>query len=141
MLDLPDGKPRAFSPEGYRSFSRGVSPDGKFVLAEGPDRRRYLYPIEGGEPTPIPGLAADDTPEQWTADGRSLYVSRRRDIPSHVQTLDLATGRRSPWRDLAPADGSGVVDVAPIIPTPDGGSYIYGYSRTCPICTSSRTSR
>jgi Tol biopolymer transport system component len=130
LIDLPDGKPRAISPEGYRSFSRGVSPDGTFVLAEGPDHRRYLYPIAGGEPTAIPGLAPDDTPQQWTADGRSLYVCRRRDIPAHVVTLDLATGRKSPWRDLAPADGSGIVDVAPVIATPDGTSYIYGYSRT-----------
>jgi Tol biopolymer transport system component len=130
LLDLPDGKPRAFTPDGYRAFSRGVSPDGKFVLAGGPDGRRYLYPIEGGEPTPIPGLASDDTPEQWTADGKSLYVSRRRDIPSRVVILDLATGRKSPWKELAPADGSGIVDIAPIIATPDGTSYVFGYSRT-----------
>jgi Tol biopolymer transport system component len=129
-VDLPEGKPRAISPEGYRSFSRGVSPDGRFVVAEGPDRRRYLYPAAGGEPVAIPGLEPDDTPERWTADGKSIFVSRRRDVPSMVALLDLATGRKTPWKTLTPSDGSGIVDIAPVIPTPDGASYVFGYSRT-----------
>ena len=29
-----------------------------------------------------------------------------------------------------PADGAGIVDIAPVIPTPDGSAYVYGYSRT-----------
>ena len=29
-----------------------------------------------------------------------------------------------------PADGSGIVDIAPIITTPDGASYVYGFQRT-----------
>src|SRR5262249_51176821 len=56
VWDLSGGKPHAISPEGYRSFSRTVSPDGKLVAARGPDQRLYLYPLAGGEPSPIPGL-------------------------------------------------------------------------------------
>ena len=29
-----------------------------------------------------------------------------------------------------PSDGSGIQDIAPVIPTPDGQEYVYGYSRT-----------
>ncbi|HEY7574157.1 MAG TPA: hypothetical protein VIB08_03285, partial [Thermoanaerobaculia bacterium] len=130
LMDIAGGAPRALSPEGYRSFSRGVSPDGKFVLAVGPDRKRYFYPLDGGEPTPVNGLATDETPSGYSADGRFLYVCRRQDIPAKVSRLEIATGRREHWKDLAPADGAGIVDISPVIPTPDGNAYVYGYSRT-----------
>jgi Tol biopolymer transport system component len=59
VRDFAGGKPRAISPEGY--FQVGISaPDGTWTIAVGPDRRRYLYPIAGGEPTPIPGLDPQD---------------------------------------------------------------------------------
>jgi hypothetical protein len=29
-----------------------------------------------------------------------------------------------------PSDGSGIQDIAPVIPTPGGQEYVYGYSRT-----------
>src|SRR5262249_35436404 len=64
-LDVSGGQPRAISPEGYRSFLRSVSPDGKFVASQGPDRRVYLYPLNGGEPTPLPDLSSRDIPIRW----------------------------------------------------------------------------
>ncbi len=109
---------------------RSVSPDGKLFAVTGPDRRRYFYPLEGGEPQPIPGLAADEGPAGWSEDGRFLYVFRRRDIPGRVFRLEVATGRRELWKELTPVDGAGIQDISPIIPTPDGQAYVYGYSRT-----------
>jgi len=130
LLEVAGGAARPLTPEGYRLVGRSVSPDGKRVIVLGPDRRRYFYPLEGGEPQPIPGLAADETPTGWSGDGRFLYVFRRREVPAHVSKLDIATGKKEPWRDLMPADGAGIVDIAPVIPTPDGSAYVYGYSRT-----------
>jgi Tol biopolymer transport system component len=130
LIDLPDGRPRAFTPEGYRTFSQGISPDGRLVVVVGPDRRRYLYPLEGGEPTPLPGLSFDETPAQWSADGRYLYVYRRRDVPAKVWKLEIATGKRELWKEVMPADGAGIATVAPVIPTPDGRAYVYSYFRT-----------
>jgi Tol biopolymer transport system component len=130
LLDLAGGNPKALTPEGYRIISRTISPDGKRIAVIGPDRKRYFYPLEGGEPDPIAGLLPDETPAGWSGDGRSLYVFRRRDIPAKVWKLDMATGKREPWKELMPADGAGIVDIAPVIPTPDGQAYVYGYSRT-----------
>ena len=130
LMDTAGGGPRAFTPEGYRLVPRTVSPDGKRVVVLGPDKKRYFYPLEGGEPQPIPGLAQDETPTGWSSDGRFLYVFRRRDVPARVSKLDVTTGKREPWRELMPADGSGIVDIAPVISTPDGQAYVYGYSRT-----------
>jgi hypothetical protein len=47
-----------------------------------------------------------------------------------VYQLDLTTGKRTLWRSLAPADPAGVSQIGPIVMTPDGRSYIYGYHRT-----------
>ena len=131
LLDVTaGGAPKALTPEGYRLVPRTVSPDGKRVVVIGPDHRRYFYSIDGGEPEPIPGLAPDESPTGWSGDGRYLYVFRRRDVPVKVTRLDVATGKRELWKELMPADGAGIVDIAPVIPTPDGSSYVYGYSRT-----------
>jgi Tol biopolymer transport system component len=130
LIDTTGGNPRALTPEGYRLAPRTVSPDDRRVAVIGPDRKRYLYPLEGGEPQPIPGLVPEETPAGWTGDGRYLYIFRRRDVPARVSKLDVATGRKEFWREFMPADGAGIQDIAPIIPTPSGEAYVYGYSRT-----------
>jgi len=130
LWDLSGGKPRAISPEGYRSFPRGVSLDGKLVAVRGPDQRLYLYPVAGGEPSVIPGLMPEDTPAAWSADGRFLYVYRRRELPAKVYRLDVATGRKELWRELMPFDAAGVRAISPPLVTPDGKSYAYAYIRT-----------
>ncbi len=130
LRDLSGGKPRAISPEGYRSFLRMLSPDGKLVAVRGPDQRLYLYPLAGGEPSAIPGLTSEDTPTAWSADGRFLYVYRRRELPAKVYRLDVATGRKEFWRELMPFDAAGVRSISPPLVTPDGKSYAYAYIRT-----------
>jgi hypothetical protein len=130
VVDAAGGNTRALSPEGYRNFTRPVSPDGKSAVVRGPDRRTYLYPIEGGEPTPVPGLTADDTPIGWSADGDSLYFYRRSELPARVFRLELRTGRKELWRELIPSDSAGVTAIAPPCLTPDGKFWVYSCSRT-----------
>ncbi len=128
-MPVAGGQPKALTPEGYRLVSRSGSPDNKSIVVVGPDRRRYFYQLQGGEPTPIPGLEPDESPTGWSADGRSLYVFRRRDVPARVFRLDVASGKRELWKELMPSDGAGIQDISPVIPTPDGQEYVYGYSR------------
>jgi eukaryotic-like serine/threonine-protein kinase len=126
-LDVAGGKPRALTPEGY-SLDGITSPDGKWTVVTGPDRRRYLYPLAGGEPAPVPGLDDDDAVDQRSADGRFLYVHRRGETPAKVYRLELATGKKELWRTLMPADAAGVSNIGPG-PAPSGESYVYGYFR------------
>ena len=128
LRDVDGGKPRALTPEGYRGF-RFVSPDGALAVVTGPDRRTYLYPISGGEPTAIPGVDANEQVDQFGADARSVYVHRQGEIPARVYRVDLSTGRRELWRSLMPADAGGVSRIGPL-PTTSGESYAYSYSRT-----------
>jgi Tol biopolymer transport system component/predicted Ser/Thr protein kinase len=129
VRDFSGGKARPVSPEGYRHFERAISPDGKTVAVLGPDRRIYLYPLEGGEPTPLPGLTAEDRPSRFDKDGRWLYVHNLGEIPLRVFRYEIATGRKEPWKELKPADSAGLSAMSRFVPTPDGQAYAYGYLR------------
>jgi serine/threonine protein kinase/dipeptidyl aminopeptidase/acylaminoacyl peptidase len=129
VQDIGDNKIEAVTPEGTNGLSFALSPDGHQVAAIGPDEKGYLFPIPSGDPQPIKGLQPGEVPVAWTADGHSLYVYRGGDLPSKVYRLDVATGNRALWRELMPPDPSGVEFVGPVLPTPDGRSYVYGYRR------------
>ena len=130
VQSLTGGKPYPITPEGVRlSSPHSVSPDGKFIAAIGPDQRVSLYPLEGGEPHPVRGLAPGDGPIRWSADGRSLYVYRPAELPARVYRLDLSTGRKELWKELMPCDATGVHTIFRVLLTPDGKSYAYTYKR------------
>jgi predicted Ser/Thr protein kinase len=132
ILDASGGAPRVVDPDGpglsVEYAARRLSPDGRWVAAAGPDRRTALYPTAGGAARAIPGIAPGEIVVRWTGDGRGLYVYRP-GIVSKVEVLDLASGRRTPWKTLAPADPAGVLTVRPVLVSPDGRWYVYSYTR------------
>jgi hypothetical protein len=99
------------------------------VAAEAADKKSYLYPVSGGAPRPIPGMAAGEVPIVWGADSNTLFVYRPGELPAKVYRLNLVTGERKAWHELMPPDPAGVEYVGPILPTPDGKAYVYGYRR------------
>ncbi len=129
VRDLDGGAPEPISPEGVRPLAHHVSPDGNRVAALTLDGRAMLYPVPAGEPQPIPGFEPGERPAGWSADGASLYAVRLGDLPARVFRVDIASGRRTPWRELRPADPAGVDLITPIAITPDGRSYAYGLRR------------
>jgi len=130
ILDLAGGKPRAITPEGVTILQQDpFSPDGKAIVATGPDRRIAIYPVEPGEPRPVPGLAPDDSEIRWSADGHSLYAYNSLARPGVVDLVDVQTGKRTPWKEFHPPDPAGVLEVAPFLISPDGASYVYSYRR------------
>jgi serine/threonine protein kinase/Tol biopolymer transport system component len=133
LLDLGGGKPRAFTPDGTRpSLGHGVapiSPDGKLVAARAADGTDFLFPVDGGDARAIPGLLPGDRIVRFNADGTALYVCAKGELPARLFTVDLATGRREPWKELGPEDRAGALQVYGICLTADGTSYAYGASR------------
>jgi Tol biopolymer transport system component len=127
-IDLNGGKPRVFSEEGIADGA-AISPDGRSVAFCGPDRLPKIHLINGGTPKGVPGADAGDVPIQWSADGRTLYVTRRGELPARIQRLDLATGKKELWKELMPADRSGLIRIREVFVTPDGKSYAYTAAR------------
>jgi len=134
VQDLPDGEPRPFTPEGTTMRSPAITPDGRFMagLSAQAGALFALYPIAGGPPRPIPGIAAGEVPLRFTSDGRFLFVFvwESGGFAVRVARLDLGTGTRRPWLGLAPPDRSGVGAISGMDLTPDGRSYLYNYWRS-----------
>ncbi len=130
VQDISGGAPRAISPEGVDASAFATSPDGQFVAGVSPDEKGYLFPVAAGDPRAINGLEAGDQPICWTQDGHSLYVYRSGEVPAKVYRLELATGKKTLWKQIVPLDPTGVSTIGPILMTPDGKTYVYGFHRT-----------
>jgi serine/threonine protein kinase/Tol biopolymer transport system component len=126
---IDDGKPKAISQEGVGA-TFALSPLGDLIAATGPDRKLYLYPVAGGDPRPLPGIEREETPTGWSADGRELFVIRRGEIPANVVRIDLATGKRTLWKALEPADSAGIDTIGRVNLSADTKNYVYSYVRT-----------
>jgi eukaryotic-like serine/threonine-protein kinase len=130
---IDTGEIRPLAPPGW--LARLVSPDGKrVVVQDGDSGTFYIYPVDaskpGAMPEPIRGLDPEDTPLQWSADGRSLYVRKPAVPVLDLYRLDLASGRLAPWKKLAPADPTGVLNIllTGARVTPDGKSWAYTHA-------------
>ena len=73
----------------------------------------------------MPGLAEEDVVAHWSADGRSVLAYRRAEIPCRLNRVDLATGQRSLFKEIAPADRAGLLSMRGIFVTDDLRSYAY----------------
>ena len=129
IQDLEGGKPKPISPEGGGTTNVHVSPDGKFVMGVDADGKRLFFPVNGGEPQPVPGIQPGEGLDGFTADGKSIFVHNFAGLPCVITRVDLATGKRTPWKQLVPADAAGVDSIGGIGITPDARSYVYSYPR------------
>jgi serine/threonine protein kinase len=125
VQDLAGGPPRAITPEGIAGTL--VSPDGRVVAAVSPEQKLFVCAIGGGEARLAAQLLPNETPVQWTSDGRSLYVGRP-GTSMLVDLMNLDSGRRVPWKRFSVPDSAGV-RVRGLVMIPDGRSYAYGYFR------------
>ncbi|HYK42334.1 MAG TPA: WD40 repeat domain-containing serine/threonine protein kinase [Thermoanaerobaculia bacterium] len=110
-------------------YTNLASPDGKFIAATGRDGVVSLFPLSGGEPKAIRGLAEGEVPCSWDASGKFLFVYRPGEFPARVFRVEVETGARSPWKDLMPPDPTGVTFIRPPHFSGDGGAYAYSFTR------------
>lgn len=71
----------------------------------------------------MPGARRDDRPLRWAKDGRSIFVRSGVEMPARVERVEIATGRRVPWKELRPADPAEVLGIENVLLTPDARSY------------------
>jgi Tol biopolymer transport system component len=130
QVDLSGGRmPKAITSQAVGGGPIALSPDGKFLASLGPDNRILIYPVDGGAPRSMPGAFSDERPVQFSADGHFLYVYQRYDVPTKVHRINIDSGQRELWKELAPADRAGVLRVSRVAMTPDARFYAYSYTR------------
>lgn len=107
------------------------SPNGRAVMAQRKAGEPFvLFPMEGGEPRPIPFLKPGERPITFSEDGTSLLVhdaTEGGDFPLHVLRLDLQTGKREVLLELAPPGLSDAERLGPVWVTPNGRFYAYSW--------------
>ena len=89
-----------------------------------------IWPIDGGTPTPLPGLGPRDRVIQWSGDGRVLYLRTGGALPAELERYEIATGRKEAWKKLEPVDLAGVDGIGMILVSSDGKHYAYSYGTT-----------
>jgi hypothetical protein len=125
--DIDGGEPRAIGPEGtQRAF---VTPDGRSLVAGGPDGKTVLLPVDGGESRTLAGVDPGEFPIGCSADGRSLYLTGLRGVAIQIRRLDLLTGRRELLHEVGPTDPAGVSTSPFAAISADGKSYAYSFIR------------
>ena len=126
--DPDGGKALPLTPEGVTGHP--VSPDGHHFPVVEADGGLKLFPLDGSETRSVTRLEPGEYPIRWSADGRTLYVCNRNQTPASVHRIDVATGRKSLWREFRPADPAGFQGFTWISLTADEKAYAYGYRRT-----------
>ncbi len=127
LLGIDGGTPRAITPEGTTGAI--LTPDGKFLLAMDVKRERWLYPIAGGEPQKFNVVTNPNERVMSFFDGGKSVLLRTVTIPVQITRVDIATGRRELWKEIAPADPAGVLSIPGIRFSADGKSYAYSIGR------------
>ena len=125
-MDLDRGATRAITPE--NTLGNLVTPDGNFLLALESQRQPWLYPIAGGEGRKLNfTLSADERFVNFINNGKSVLV-RTRSLPVKIIQVDLATGQRTPWKEIVPSE-AGVRSIPRISFSADGKWYAYSLGR------------
>ncbi len=128
VIDAEGHIERSVGPEGTIYGWNAISPDGAQIAVQDPERRLVVYPLDGGDARPVSSAAPDERPAGWAADSTSLFVVTP-GVPARISRVNVATGARTSWRDMLPADPSGVVRISPVIVAADGRAYAYSYGR------------
>ncbi len=127
MLAIDGGTPRPLTPEG--TIGVLVTPDSRFLLASDTKRQRWLYPIAGGEPQKFSVPIEPNERVMTFFDGGKSLLVRTATVPVKVTRIDIATGRRNPWKEIAPPDPAGVNSLPSLKFSADGKAYAYSAGR------------
>lgn len=127
LQDVKGGPARLLSPDLYLG-SVVISPDGKRIAGADQDARLVVAGRDGAGlriiPTTMPA-----SPVGWSADGRSVLIRDLRSVPAAITSVDIETGQAKLWREIAPANLTGVQAIYRIYITPSLRSYVYSFDR------------
>ncbi|MFQ5671333.1 MAG: protein kinase [Acidobacteriota bacterium] len=130
--DMKSGTTRPISEEGVGlTTSLAMSPDSAWVAATSSKGLLSLYPLDGDDSggRPVPGARVNERLVAWSAERDIIYVFTPGAPPVQVFRLNLATGERTPWLQVSPADTAGVFNIDRIVMSRDGQRYLYTYRR------------
>jgi hypothetical protein len=128
LKNLEQGSLRPLTPEGVGAWA--VSPEGSTVAARGPEPGIRLYAVDREDSRELPGMSGRETPVGWTTDGLLVRLPGDPEAPpGEIYLVNVATGRREPWRNILPHDRAGIMSLNSFRITPDGRAHAYTWHR------------
>jgi hypothetical protein len=105
--------------------------DGRLFGYSTTDRRIWLETGLGTTPTEIPGarLAEDEILRVFTPDRRAILSQTISQVPAKIYRTDLRTGEKTLWKEVAPADQTGVIGINEVLFARDLTAYAFTYHR------------
>ena len=133
IIDLISGTSKPITPEGVSGVN--LSPDGRSVAVVGPDGKWGVWPLDGSNMRPIPGLDSKYYVTGWTPDGTSLYAlsGHDRDRTATVFRVNVTTGKMDKWKTFGEGSMVGVTGVGGPRFSSDGSAYAYVYSQAISV--------
>ena len=126
LVDM-NGNEKPLTPEGI--LARAVATDGKNLIVSDLDSAQFqLFPLDGGQPRPLPQLQKGDTPQDFTSDDKAILLRRSgKDAAIEIWRLELATGKRTLLRSLSAPGARAVARGLNVVSSRDEKSYAYTY--------------
>jgi WD40 repeat protein len=124
---LAGDPPHPVTPEGQGTAA--IAPDGSWFLGKG-GIGCFRYRFDGSMPKSVPWIHPSDTLLPYILDDRTVLILEGpwRNCPLRVLKLDLITGRRTLFREIAPENRNGLVSCAVTGFSADFRSYAYDAS-------------
>jgi hypothetical protein len=132
LVGLDGRNPRPLAlPEGRALFSDTFTADGTKVVLPCPDSKKgpCLVPLDGGQPTPVPGARPEWRAVGWDDRGRLYLRDRARRMPETLWRLDPVSGRAEAVAELAPRDRAGAQGIAGVVVSSRGDAWAYNVLR------------
>lgn len=123
VLDPASGGLTPVGPEGI--WDADVAPDGRSFIARS-QTGWGVYPLSGGgEGHPVPSMTPRDYRLRWSSDGSAMFVFHRGDMPSAIERIEVASGRRDTIATLGDSGAAGMVGVIDASMANDPKSMVY----------------
>ncbi len=132
LYDPSVGELKPITPQGIdvvSMFTPILNPTQREVAVAIPGEPFHAYPLDGGQPQPLPGIQPDHYIAGWSEDGRFIYLGVRETLPHSVLRYDRERGTVEPFLELMPSSPAGLIDIGPALVNPSGTAYLYSYRR------------
>ena len=132
LASFGGGPARALTNLAGAHFWNCVSPDGKYVLetssVANEPKQNVIVELATGKVRNAP-LLQGDQPVQWDQDGLHAFVVQKSDVEATIFRVDLNSGKREVWKQIRPADPTGILSLRSFFVTPSGSAYSYSAAR------------